>query len=130
MLLSADDLSVPRNMDLDTCHAASPPHQLTSGRPTPEPHQYPSAREAEVQEKRDPSTWRLFAQPVTRPSRRSEIVFDQALRTAPAGIMPVWRYRQSATISFRATATIVILRIRPCSVPTRSRHHCDSSLSG
>lgn len=92
-------------------------------------HERPRSRKGETHL---PGGFSPCQQPVTRPSRRSEIVqaFDQALRTAPAGIMPVWRYRQSATISFRATATIVIFRILPCRVPTRSRNHRDSPLSG
>jgi hypothetical protein len=95
-----------------------------------------SAREARDPGRTGPIYLAAFMpceQSVTRLSRRSGVCLGpriQALRMAPVGITPVSRYRQSATTSFRATATIVIFRIRPCNVPTRWRYHCDSALSG
>ena len=38
--------------------------------------------------------------------------------------------RQSAIKSFLAIATMAFRRVRPCSVPTRSRNHIASALSG
>ena len=50
--------------------------------------------------------------------------------TAPSGTTPFVTYRQSATMSLRAIATIVIRRSRPRSAPTRSRNHRLSTESG
>ena len=47
-----------------------------------------------------------------------------------SGITPVSTQRHSAISSFLAIATIAIRRVRPCNVPTRSRNHVASVLSG
>ena len=66
---------------------------------------------------------------VSAPLSRSA---DQKLgcSTAPVGTTPVVRYRHSAIISLRATATIVIRRMRPLRSPTRWRNQRLNSLSG
>ena len=50
--------------------------------------------------------------------------------TASVGTTPPFTYRHNATRSLRATATIMILRIRPAILPARSRNHRLSALSG
>src|SRR5512144_531866 len=80
--LSMTRFPLVSQMSLTACHAA-PPHQLTSGRLTLEPHQYPSAREAEVQEGRDPSTWRLFALSTAGHAPVPEIGDRPGLRSSP-----------------------------------------------
>jgi hypothetical protein len=54
----------------------------------------------------------------------------QARKVAPVGTRPVSTYRQSATRSFRASATTMIRRIRPLCSPTRSANHFASALCG
>jgi hypothetical protein len=53
-----------------------------------------------------------------------------SLSTAPAGITPVSRKRQSAMSNLRATATIPIRRKRLPPPPKRSRHQTLRALSG
>src|SRR5262249_26634269 len=53
-----------------------------------------------------------------------------SLSTAPAGITPVSRKRQSAMSNLRATATIPIRRKRLPPSPKRSRNHTLRALSG
>src|SRR5262252_2437498 len=53
-----------------------------------------------------------------------------ALSTAPAGITPVSRKRQSAMSNLRATATIPIRRKRLPPLPKRSRNQTLRALSG
>src|SRR5215211_4105243 len=52
------------------------------------------------------------------------------LRRAPSGTSPVLTYRHKATSSFRASATAVILRMRPRTAPTRSVNQRARALSG
>jgi len=52
------------------------------------------------------------------------------LSTAPSGTMPASRNRQSAIKSFRARATIPILRSRLLPWPKRAWYHFDRALSG
>jgi hypothetical protein len=54
----------------------------------------------------------------------------QTRRVAPVGTRPVSTYRQSATRSLRASATIMIRFIRPRCAPTRWLNHFASALSG
>lgn len=53
-----------------------------------------------------------------------------SVMTAPSGIKPVVRYRQSATISFRAKATMAIRRMRPLASPARCKNHLIRALPG
>jgi len=48
----------------------------------------------------------------------------------PCGTVPSWRYRQSATSSFRARATIITLRRRPREPPRRSWNQRESAQPG
>jgi hypothetical protein len=126
---------IAQDMDLNTCHAA-PPHQLTSGRP--KKLAAPSSLCTRGSRSRKNGTHLpggTFALRTVGHASVPEIEGrssprTQTLRTAPVGITPVSRYRQSATTSLRATATIVIFRIRPYNVPTRWRYHCEGALSG
>jgi hypothetical protein len=52
--------------------------------------------------------------------RRRPFVLFYDFNSAPSGSSPVSTYRQSAIKSLRATATIVMRRIRPRPVPTLS----------
>jgi hypothetical protein len=52
------------------------------------------------------------------------------LSTAPAGITPVSRKRQSAMSNLRATATIPIRRTRLPPLPKHSRNQTRRALSG
>src|SRR4051812_13434332 len=70
------------------------------------------------------------------PARKPPTVPLQApLRQAgfssiPCGTVPSWRYRQSATSSFRARATIMTLRRRPREAPRRSWNQRESAQPG
>ena len=75
------------------------------------------------------STGRLHQHPdrVMTPHQPSTYT---SLSTAPAGITPVSRKRQSAMSNLRATATIPIRRKRLPPLPKRSRNHTLRALSG
>jgi hypothetical protein len=49
---------------------------------------------------------------------------------APTGTVPVSTYRQSATSTLRASATMPILRARRLPPPNRRWYHCVSALVG
>src|SRR5271165_7697225 len=62
-------------------------------------------------------------EPVTTGPRNKIKLHLYALNTAPCGTTPCVTYRQSATNSLRAKATIAIRRIRPRPSPTRAMNH-------
>src|SRR3954464_3332982 len=66
----------------------------------------------------------------SRSGPRDDVRPAQALRAAPRGTTPWVAYRQRATKSFRASATIAIRRTRPRPCPTRSRNQALRAESG
>jgi hypothetical protein len=111
------------------------PHLLTSGRPQAACTMIPHSRGHRAQERVGPIflrrrvsapsgsdrhlAWIRRICPITDP-RMDDPSSAHALSSAPSGTTPCVTYRQSATSSLRATATIVIRLILPRLLPILS----------
>jgi hypothetical protein len=95
--------------------------------------------EGKAAKRRDPSEKAGWLGPWMRAVTRLSFVMSAIIvaavhrlgrSTAPVGTTPVSRYRHSATISLRATATMAMRRMRPLMSPTRWWNQRVKSLSG
>src|SRR5215203_1246451 len=65
----------------------------------------------------------------SRPGPLGPVAHDAGRRTTPSGASPVVTKRHKAIKSFRARATIMVLRVPPRASAVRARYHCARALS-
>ena len=108
-------------------HRCCQPAHVSSRLPLPRPHRASSVQRFWP----DPSPHSpVFRRPIGLLPCRIGVFCQTGFSSAPCGTAPSWRYRQSATRSFLASATIMTLRRRPREPPRRSWNQRESAQPG